>query len=543
MTGIDGTRGDECNGVDYDVVVVGAGFAGLYAVYAARRLGHSVIGFEAGADVGGTWYWNRYPGARCDVESIDYSYSFDRDLQRDWRWSERYATQPEILAYANHVADRFRLRKHFRFNDRVVSATFDEATASWAVEPASGDRVHARWIVFAGGSLSTPIRPDIPGIGDFQGDILFTAKWPDQDVSFEGKRVGIIGTGSSGIQSIPIIARTAERLTVFQRSPNFSVPAFNRPLPDAEWTEIQAGYPERRQKSFESGGGSPHVTHPTEIWEVSEEEREALFENGWKRGGVLFSKIFPNQLTDERVNALARAFAEQKMRESIRDPQVADDLVPTDHPIGTKRICTDSGYFETYNRDNVELVNLRREPIEAITKDGVSTARRTYDLDILIFATGFDAMTGTITRVDIRGPLDARFADAWADGPLTLLGLMVPGFPNLFIISGPGSPSVLTNMVLGAEQQIDWVIELVRSADQDGFCQIEARRDAAEAWTAHVDSLASRTLFPKAKSWYMGANIDGKKRTFMPYIGGFAAYIGECERIRDAGYSGFVFGL
>jgi cation diffusion facilitator CzcD-associated flavoprotein CzcO len=527
--------------LDCDALVVGAGFAGLYAVYAARRLGRSVLGIEAGGDVGGTWYWNRYPGARCDVESVDYSYSFDADLQRDWRWSERYATQPEILAYARHVADRFRLRNHYRFNERVTAAAFDEASAAWIVTTASGCRLRARWIVFAAGSLSTPIRPDIPGIDDFAGEMLFTARWPEEPVNFDGKRVGVIGTGSSGIQCIPIIAESAEKLTVFQRSPNYSVPALNRDIPDEEWAEIQATYAERRWKSFASGGGSPHEIHPREVWEIDEAERESLFEEGWKKGGVLFAKIFPKQTMDDSVNALARDFAERKIREIVRDPVVADDLIPTDHPIGTKRICTDSGYFETFNRHNVELVNLRREPIVAVTEKGIRTENGMHELDMLVFATGFDAMTGTITRIDFRGAGGESIADAWADGPKTMLGLMVPGFPNLFNITGPGSPSVLANMILGAEQHVDWAMQLLLWAEQRGHTMVEARRDAAEAWTAHVDEIAGKTLFTQAKSWYMGANVEGKKRTFMPYIGGFAGYISQCEAVRKEGYKGFVF--
>ncbi|MBO6726718.1 MAG: NAD(P)/FAD-dependent oxidoreductase [Rhizobiaceae bacterium] len=539
MTGPNISLGD--GSLDCDVLVVGAGFAGLYAVYAARRLGHSVVGIEAGDDVGGTWYWNRYPGARCDVESIDYSYSFDAELQRDWRWTERYATQPEILAYARHVADRFKLRRHYRFNERVAAASFDEAAAAWTVQLAKGDRLRARWIIFAAGSLSTPIRPDISGIDDFAGEMLFTARWPEERVTFDGKRVGIIGTGASGIQCAPIIAQTAAKLTVFQRSPNYSVPAFNRALPDDEWAEIQASYSERRRQSFASGGGSPHEVDPREIWDIDEGERASLFENGWKKGGVLFAKIFPKQTMDERVNALARDFAEKKIRAIVRDESLADDLIPTDHAIGTKRICTDSGYFETFNRDNVELVNLRRDPIIEITERGVRTRNASHDLDMLIFATGFDAMTGTITRVDFRGPGGQSMAEAWADGPKTMLGLMVPGFPNLFNITGPGSPSVLTNMILGAEQHVNWALGLMSHTQQKGYTMVEARRDAADAWTAHVDAIASATLFTQAKSWYMGANVDGKKRTFMPYIGGFAAYIRECEAVREEGYKGFVF--
>lgn len=542
MTRSEMTAGTPTIPLDCDVLVVGAGFAGLYAVYAARRLGFSVTCIEAGGDVGGTWYWNRYPGARCDVESIDYSYSFDADLQRDWRWSERYATQPEILAYANHVADRFRLRPHIRFNQRVTAASFDEASAAWTATLAGGELLRARWIIFAAGSLSTPIRPDIPGVDEFAGEMLFTARWPGEPVSFEDKRVGVIGTGASAMQSVPIIAASAAKLTVFQRSPNYSVPAFNREIPDEEWREAVRTYPERRRMAFASGGGSPHEMYPKEIWDVPEPEREALFEEGWKKGGVLFAKIFPNQTSDDRVNALARDFAERKIRAIVQDPLVADDLVPTDHPIGTKRICTDSGYFETFNRDNVELVNLRRDPIQEITASGIRTREATHYLDMLIFATGFDAMTGTIARVDIRGPGGESVAEAWADGPITMLGLMIPGFPNLFNITGPGSPSVLANMILGAEQHVNWAMELVRQASADGHTMVEARRDAAEAWTTHVNEVAAGTLFTQAKSWYMGANVEGKTRTFMPYIGGFAGYIGHCEQVREEGYPGFVFG-
>ena len=542
MTRSEMTAGTPTIPLDCDVLVVGAGFAGLYAVYAARRLGFSVACIEAGGDVGGTWYWNRYPGARCDVESIDYSYSFDADLQRDWRWSERYATQPEILAYANHVADRFLLRPHIRFNQRVTAASFDEASAAWTATLANGELLRTRWIIFAAGSLSTPIRPDIPGVDDFAGEMLFTARWPGEPVSFEGKRVGVIGTGASAMQSVPIIAASAAKLTVFQRSPNYSVPAFNREIPDEEWREAVRTYPERRRMAFASGGGSPHEMYPKEIWDVPEPEREALFEEGWKKGGVLFAKIFPNQTSDDRVNALARDFAERKIRAIVQDPSVADDLVPSDHPIGTKRICTDSGYFETFNRDNVELVNLRRDPIQEITASGIRTREATHDLDMLIFATGFDAMTGTIARVDIRGPGGESVAEAWADGPITMLGLMIPGFPNLFNITGPGSPSVLANMILGAEQHVNWAMELVRQASADGHTMVEARRDAAEAWTTHVNEVAAGTLFTQAKSWYVGANVEGKTRTFMPYIGGFAGYIGHCERVREEGYPGFVFG-
>lgn len=524
-----------------DILVIGAGFSGIYAVFAARRLGYDVLGVEAGSDVGGTWYWNRYPGARCDVESLDYSYSFDADLQREWRWSERYATQPEIHAYIRHVADRFKLRQHFSFNERVLSARFDEARAVWIATTDKGRTIEARYVIFAGGSLSTPIKPNIPGIDDFAGEMHFTAKWPETSAEFKGKRVAVIGTGSSGIQSIPIIARSASHVTVLQRSANYSVPVLNVDLSDETWEREQATYMERRRKSFASGGGSPHEMHSFEAWSVDDAEREVLFEKGWQNGGVLFGKLFPNQTVDDEVNALARDFVERKIRSIVRNPDVAKNLTPTDHPIGTKRICTDSGYYDTFNRENVSLVNLRNEQIVRIHAGGITTTEREIPLDMLVIATGFDAMTGTLTRVDITGPRGDKLAETWAGGPTTFLGAMVPGFPNLFNICGPGSPSILSNVVLAAEQQLNFLLELIRSAEAKGFTMVEARRDAADAWTSHCAELADKTLFTKAPSWYMGANIEGKPRKFMPYIGGFGTYSRHCEDVRGADYKGMMF--
>ncbi len=523
-----------------DVLVVGAGFAGLYAVHRSVAAGFTTIGVEAAPGVGGTWYWNRYPGARCDVESIDYSYSFDAELQDSWVWSERYATQPEIHAYLEHVADRFGLRRHFRFGRRVEGARFDEGSSAWTVTADTGHAYRARFLVLATGSLSAPHRPDIPGAGDFAGEVLFTARWPHENVSFAGKRVGVIGTGSSGIQSIPIIAEEAASLTVFQRSPNYSVPAFNRPLTEEEQVRIRAEYPERRRKSAYSGAGTPHETYPRGAFEIDEAERRAAFEARWREGGVLFGKTFPNQTVDEAVNRLARDFAEAKIRAIVTDRRVADDLVPVDHPIGTKRICTDSGYYETFNRADVTLVNLRREPITAITERGIRTATGSYELDTIVYATGFDAMTGAVTQIDIRGARGSGIGEAWANGPVTYLGMAIPGFPNLFTVNGPGSPSVLANMVLTAEQQVDWLIDLIADCRRRGVTEVEARADAAAKWTEHVSEAAHRTLFPLAGSWYMGANIEGKSRIFMPYIGGFGNYRRICDQVRADGYEGFV---
>jgi cation diffusion facilitator CzcD-associated flavoprotein CzcO len=523
----------------YDVIVVGAGFAGLYAVHRAASAGLSVIGFEAAPDVGGTWYWNRYPGARCDVESVDYSYSFDEQLQQSWTWSERFAAQPEILAYLRHVAERFDLRRHYRFGVDVVGATFDRGR--WHVRIASGETYSAQFLLCATGCLSAVNRPDIRGVDDFAGEVYFTAAWPQQDPNLRGKRVGLIGTGSSGIQAVPIVAGQAEQLVIFQRSANYSIPMPNRPWSPEEQQQIREEYPERRRTSAYASAGTPHGTYHKNAVDTEPEERVEALWRRWREGGVLFAKTFPDQNSDLVANDIARQFAEERIREIVTDPAVADDLIPTDHPIGTKRICTDAGYYATFNRDNVRLVNLRREPIDAITAEGVRTSDATYPCDVLIFATGFDALTGALTRIDPTGPGGERLRDIWADGPMTFLGLMVPGLPNLFTISGPGSPSVLANMVLHAEVQVDWVIELVLTTRRLGVSEVEPRRDAAEVWTAHVGKAADQTLFPKAaSSWYLGANIEGKKRTFMPYAGGFGNYRRHCDAVTGENYAGLV---
>jgi cation diffusion facilitator CzcD-associated flavoprotein CzcO len=523
-----------------DVIVVGAGIAGLYACHRAAEDGLDVLGIEAGDSVGGVWFWNRYPGARCDVESVDYSYSFDRDLERTWRWSERYATQPEILRYLDHVADRYGIRARFEFGRRVLTASFDEDSSTWSLVTDTGEEYLTRFVVMATGCLSAPIRPDLPGVDDFAGETLFTAQWPREGVDLAGKRVGIIGTGSSGIQAAPIIAEQAQSLTVFQRSANYTVPAPNAPYSEEDQERIQAEYPARREVSFYSPAASPHLSYPKKATEIDAAEREGALEARWREGGVLFGKTFPDQNVDIVANDYAREFAEQKIREIVRDPQVATDLIPTDHPIGTKRIVTDSGWAEMFNRSNVELVNLRRDPIEQVTAWGIKTATASYELDVLVFATGFDAMTGALARMDVRGARGHVLAEAWADGPITYLGLGVAGFPNLLTVNGPGSPSVLANMVLHAEQQVDWCLALVTECLRTGVDQVEPRADAAEKWTDHLGEVASGTLFTRAASWYMGANVEGKKRVFMPYIGGFGNYRRRCDEVRDSGFEGFV---
>jgi len=524
---------------DTDVIVIGAGFAGLYAVHRAASAGLSVIGVEAAPDVGGTWFWNRYPGARCDVESVDYSYSFDEELQQNWTWTERFAAQPEILAYLRHVADRFDLRRHYRFGVDVVGAAFDRGR--WHVRTAGGQTYAAPFLLSATGCLSVVNRPDIPGVDDFAGDVYFTAAWPREDPDLRGERVGVIGTGSSGIQAVPIIAGQAERLVVFQRSANYSIPMPNRPWSPEEQQRIREEYPERRRVSAYASAGTPHGTYHKNAVDTEPQERIDALWRRWREGGVLFAKTFPDQTANLAANDIAREFAEERIREIVRDPVVAADLIPVDHPIGAKRICTDAGYYATFNRDNVRLVNLRREPIDAVTAHGIRTSEATYPCDVLIFATGFDALTGALTRINPSGPGGVTLRDIWANGPVTFLGLMVPGLPNLFSISGPGSPSVLANMVLHAEIQVDWAMELVLTARRLGLSEVEPRRDAADAWTEHVAKAADQTLFPKAaSSWYLGANIEGKKRIFMPYAGGFGAYRRHCDAVAGENYAGLV---
>jgi len=522
-----------------DVVVIGAGFAGLYAVHRFRRDGLTVQAFEAADGVGGVWYWNRYPGARCDVESVDYSYSFDDDLQQEWDWSEKYATQPEILRYLNHVADRFDLRRDIAFSTRVTEMTLDEETLRWEVRTDAGDVMSARFVVLAVGPLSNANIPPIEGLESFRGSVYHTARWPHDGADFTGLRVGVIGTGSSGIQAIPCIAQQAAQLHVFQRTPNYSVPAGNVPLDDDTRRAQKANYPQRRRLSMRSGGGSPHEPHAKSALEVDEHELRAAYEKRWELGGVLFSKTFPDQMLTMGANDTARLFWEEKVRAVIDDPDLADLLIPTDHPIGTKRICTDDNYYQTFNQPHVHLVNLRSTPIERIDAGGVHTSDAYYELDSLVLATGFDAMTGSVDKLDIVGRRGTTLKEAWSAGPVTYLGLGIPGFPNLFNIAGAGSPSVLANMVLHAELHVDWIADAIGYLDGCGAVALEARRDAADDWVKECSERAADTLMPRANSWYLGANIAGKPRVFMPFVGGFGVYGEIIAEVAAAGYKGF----
>ncbi|TQF69256.1 NAD(P)/FAD-dependent oxidoreductase [Rhodococcus spelaei] len=524
---------------EVDAVVVGAGFAGMYALHRLRADGLRVRVIEAADGVGGVWYWNRYPGARCDVESVDYSYSFSEELQQEWDWSEKYATQPEILRYANHVADRFDLRRDITFGTRVTDIVLDEQALRWEVRTGSGDVVSTRFVVLAVGPLSNANIPDIAGLDSFEGGVFHTAHWPHEGVDFTGKRVGVIGTGSSGIQTIPCIAEQAAQLHVFQRSANYSVPAGNVPLSDADRAAQKANYAERRRLSFLSGGGSPHEAHPKSALEASEEELREAYERRWQLGGVLFSKTFPDQVLSTEANDTARIFWEEKVRAVIDDPAVAELLIPKDHAIGTKRICTDANYFQTYNRDNVNLVNLKATPIESIDATGVQTTGERYELDALVLATGFDAMTGSMDKLNIVGRGGQTLKQAWAAGPQTYLGLSVAGFPNLFNMTGPGSVSVLANMVLHSELHVNWVADAIAHLDAHGAAALEARPDAVADWVQECTDRAAATLMPTANSWYVGANIPGRPRVFMPFVGGFGVYGQIIADVAAAGYKGF----
>ena len=527
-----------------DAIVVGGGLGGLYALHRLRKLGLKAVAFEAGSGVGGTWFWNRYPGARCDVESLEYSYAFDNDLQQEWHWPERYGTQPEILRYINHVADRFDLRRDVRLNTRVTSATFDPARARWTVRTDRDDVVVAPFCIMATGNLSTPRVPDFKGIHDFKGKWYHSGLWPHDGVDFSGLRVGVIGTGSSGVQMIPLIARQAKHLTVFQRTANFSLPARNGAMdPDVEQTH-KAEYKQRRAAAYETPFGIAGFPPPTKsAHEATPEERAAQYEAKWAEGGsISFLYSYTDLLVNQAANDTASEFVRNKIRSIVGDPAVAELLAPKDHPIGTKRLCLDTNYYETYNRDNVTLVDVRTAPIQEIAERGVRTAGGEYELDAIVFATGFDAMTGALREIDIRVGNGLALADKWIGGPATYLGIMVAGFPNLFIITGPGSPSVKTQMIVAIEQHMDWIGDCIAMLRANGLRRIEPSEDAETGWVRHVNEVAGGTLYPLANSWYMGANIPGKPRVFMPYVGGFAAYKRKCDAVAANGYEGFAMG-
>jgi len=529
------------NAESYDVVVVGAGFAGMYMLHRLRGLGMTARVYEQGSGVGGTWYWNRYPGARCDVESMQYSYSFSDELQQEWDWSERYAPQPEILAYANHVADRFNLRTDIQFNTRVERAEFDERGSTWSVTTSDGKTVTAKFVVLATGCLSNARVPDIKGLDSFKGNVYHTGHWPHEGVDFTGQRVAVIGTGSSSIQAVPVIAEQAKHLTVFQRTANFSIPAHNGPLSAEYRGWFKKNYPEVRRFAREVARNGIYTPQPDRgALDDGDNERRARYEAGWQHGGVVFMAVYNNMLLDKAANDTAADFVRDKIAEIVKDPATARLLQPNSHPIGTKRICVDTDYFATFNRPNVTLVDIKNDPIEEITASAVRVAGKDYGADALVLATGFDAMTGSVAKIEIVGRERRTLNQKWEEGPRTYLGLMSEGFPNLFIITGPGSPSVLSNMIVSIEQHVDWISDCLAYMRDNGLATMEATKPAEDKWVEHVNEVAHATLYPQAASWYMGANIPGKPRIFMPYIGGVPAYRQKCNEVAAMGYEGFT---
>jgi cyclohexanone monooxygenase len=525
---------------DVDVVIVGAGFSGLYLLHRLRALGMRTRVFDGAGDVGGTWYWNRYPGARCDVESMQYSYSFSEELQQEWHWGEKFSAQPEILAYAQHVAERFDLRRDIDLNTLVTAAHFDEGTRRWRIETDKGEQVSTQFLIMATGCLSSTQTPDFKGLESFTGKTYHTGNWPHEEVDFSGQRVAIIGTGSSAIQAIPVIAEQAGHLTVFQRTPNYSIPTRNGPMTPEYEQSWKSKYAELREEARHNSNGVLANLNDVSAISVSAEERQEVFEKRWEIGGTYFMAAFNDLATNQDSNDAAAEFVRDKIRAIVDDPETAELLAAKGYPIGTKRICVDSHYFETFNRDNVTLVDVSENAIDEITENGLVTGGRHYEFDAIVFATGFDAMTGTLLKIDIQGRDGLRLGEKWYAGPRTYLGLMTESFPNMFMITGPGSPSVLSNMMVSIEQHVDWIVDGLQFLRQGGFETMEPTPEAEEDWVAHVNEVAYQTLYPKANSWYMGANIPGKPRIFLPYIGGVGAYREKCDEVAAQGYRGFT---
>jgi cation diffusion facilitator CzcD-associated flavoprotein CzcO len=532
------TTGSSGSADPWDVIIIGAGFSGLYLLHRTRQLGLRARVYEAASEVGGVWYWNRYPGARCDTESMYYSYSFSPELEQEWPLAERYPSQPVNLAYLKHVADRFDLRSDIVFNTRITTANWDDDTHKWTVRTDGGEQERTRFLITAVGCLSTTSKPDFDGLGEFTGQVLYTSEWPE-DADLTGKRVGVIGTGSTGIQAIPEIAKVAAHLTVFQRTPQYTLPANNHPLDPDYVRELKAQYREIREQCRHSNAGTPYVPGTRSALDVPEDERRGAYEQAWESGGGRLLRTYRDILVDEAANETAAEFVRGKIREIVRDPAVAEALSPTTYPIGTKRIPMDSGYYATFNRDNVSLVDLRTTPLIRFTESGVQTSEAEVPLDVVVFATGFDAITGSLLALNPVGRDGITLQDKWSKGPVTYLGVATSGFPNLFMITGPGSPSVLTNVPVAIEQHVDWVIDCITHLDQTGAPDIEAGPESEEQWTDHVSAAASRTLYPLAESWYSGANIEGKPRSFMPYAGGLGNFRRICDAVAAADYRGF----
>ena len=527
---------------NFDAIVVGAGFGGMYMLHRLRSMGLTVRVYERGGGVGGTWYWNRYPGARCDLESMEYSYSFDDGLQQEWNWSEKYGTQPELLRYANHVADRFDLHRDIVFGTKVVSAHRDPTTNLWTLSTDTGGVAIARQLILATGNLSTPQLPKIAGVAEFSGRTFHTGRWPQEGANFSGRQVGIIGTGSSAVQTIPHVAEQALNLTVFQRTANFSIPAHHGPL-DATMREAHKKiYNEIREAAYQTPFGIAKYGSPTlSAFDVSDEDRQKTYEDAWKTGGQALLFCYTDLLTNKKSNETAAEFVRQRIRDTVKNPHVAELLCPKDHPIGTKRLCLDSFYFETYNRDNVRLVDVKETPITRIEQNAVVVGDNVFEIDDLILATGFDAMTGAAKDIDIQNGNGESLTDHWAQGPQTYLGLMVAGFPNMYIITGPQSPGVKSQMILSIEHHVDLIACLIQKLHDENFNSVVPETLAQDNWVSHNTEVANSTLYPAAASWYMGANIPGKPRIFMPYVGGVKQYRATCQEIIENGWRGFEF--
>lgn len=526
---------------EVDAVIVGAGISGLYQLHKLRNLGLRTRVIEAGNGIGGTWYWNKYPGARCDIESTFYSYSFSPELEQEWNWTEKFATQPEILRYINHVADRFDLRKDITFSTLVTSAIYDESSKRWTVHTDNGETIEMQFLIMATGVLSVPKMPEVPGIEKFQGRAYHTAHWPDKGVSFTGQRVGVIGTGSSGVQAIPIIAQQASELAVFQRTPTFCLPAGNRPLTDDEIAHTKANYRKLRDGERNSGAGIPLEPPTQSALEVSEDDRRAKYESGWQNGNFIqLIYAYNDLMINKEANETICEFVREKIRSIVKNPKTAETLTPRSYAFGTKRVCLESGYYKTFNSDHVHLVDLRETPLVEITASGVRTSETEYALDAIVYATGYDAVTGALARIDIRGKGGISLKEKWADGPHTYLGVATSGFPNLFIITGPQSPSIFTNMAPSTEQHVEWIAECIAHCRRHGIAEIDPAVEAEDAWVAHVNAIADFTLYPGTHSWYTGSNVPNKPRVLLGYVGGFDNYVGKCNDVAAKGYEGFL---
>jgi len=526
-------------GLDFDAIIIGAGLSGMYQLHRARELGLKARVFEAGTEVGGTWYWNRYPGARFDSESYSYGYSFSKELLEEWEWSEHFAGQPETLRYCKYVADKFDLRRDIQFRSRVTAAVYDEATRSWTITLEDGSRYSARFLITAIGPLSTPTLPRIEGLDSFQGQSFHTARWPKDGVDFKGKRVAVIGTGATGVQTIQTIAGDVGHLTVFQRTPNWCAPLHNGKIDAETQKQIKAGYGELFARCKETFACFIHTPDPRGAFEVSAEEREAFYEKLYgERGFGIWQGNFKDILIDRKANATISDFVARKIRQRVKDPETAEKLIPKNHGFGTRRLPLETHYYEVYNRDNVELVDIKETPIERLTRDGIRTTDKDYEFDIIIFATGFDAITGAFDRIDFRGADGIRLKDKWKSGPETYLGLMVHQFPNMMMLMGPHT--ALGNIPRSIEYSVDWVTGLMQFARDKRLTRLEATPKGVESWTEHVKALGVGLLSNEVDSWMTGINrnVEGKNvRIIARYSGSAPAYRARCDEVAANGYS------